>query len=146
MSEETPTPAAEKPLPLLSRGLLLEAISRSNARHEDVPVPAWGGAIRISEVGADRRFEIEDAMAGVGEFKDKSLGAKIAHLLRLTAIDEAGASILDETALEAMAKQPPSVLWPIFLAVCRVNRLDTEAAAEHAGKSAAGPHSDSPSD
>lgn len=133
MSEDTPT------LPVLTRGALLDALGKASFRFEDVPVPAWGGALRVREVGADRRFEIEDAITGEGEFKDATLGAKIAHLLRLCAIDEAGAAMLSDEDRETIAKQPPSVIYPIFRAVCRVNRLEPEAAAEHVGKSEAGP-------
>ena len=133
------------PLPLLSRGKFLDQLAKPSARVEDVPIPAWGGSIRVREVGADRRFEIEDAISGSGEWKDRNLGERLAFLLRLTAVDADGEPLVDASDLARIGAQPPSVLWPIFRAICRVNVLGSEEAAALEGESAAEPSGDSPS-
>lgn len=125
---------------LLSRSAILAA---DDLKHEDVPVPAWGGTVRIRVMtGAERdTFRLSIASASgvpVGRFS--------AALLAATIVDESGACMFTVADIDALqAKSAESLDVPAEVAM-RLNGLGSKAEADAAKNSASGQSGDSGSD
>ncbi len=110
---------------------------------EDVPVPAWGGTVRIRVMTGTERDEFRAAIAGengvpVGQFS--------AALLAATCVDENGVRLFSMEDVESLrAKSAASVDVPAAVAM-RLNGLGPKAVKDAEKNSVSDQSGDSGSD
>lgn len=123
---------------LLSKSEILAA---DDLKHEDVPVPQWGGSVRIRVMTGTERDEFRSQLASHGQ--DIPVAVFSAALVAAAAIDEAGNRLFtmeDVTALQA--KSAASLDWPAAVAM-RLNGLGGKAIEDAAKNSESGQSGDS---
>jgi hypothetical protein len=123
---------------LLNKSAILGA---ADLKHEDVPVPAWGGTVRVRMMTGAERDEFRTMAA---QYEEGIPPARFAAaLLALTCIDESGARVFTLDDIEALeAKSAGSVDVPAAVAM-RINRMGGAAVEEAAKNSASGQSDDS---
>lgn len=108
-------------------------------RHEDVPVPEWGGDIRIQSMsGTDRNsYQSETVIIGAnGRPKGVELRDQYARLLARCIVDEEGRRLfVTEKQIKALGAKDASVLERLAKVAKRVSGLGEEAVEDAAGKS-----------
>lgn len=116
---------------LLSKDAILAA---NDARFEDVPVPEWGGSVRIKSMTAQERdaWEISSMpdMSGMDP-RDKDLLNKMkdrldnvrARLVAFTAVDEAGSLMFSEEDVVALGKKSAAAIQRCYDVAQRLNGL-----------------------
>jgi len=116
-----------------------EVIAVDDLKHEDVPVPAWGGAIRLRTMSGTERDEFR-AAAAAGE-GGVPMGKFSALLLVATAVDETGARIFTLDDVEALGEKNAEALDTVAAVAMRLNGLGG-AAVSDAEKNSASTQSD----
>jgi len=108
---------------LLNKSAILGA---SDLKHEDVPVPAWGGTVRIRNMTGAERDAFRAAIAAQGE-AGVPIGKFSAALLVATCVDESGVRLFDADDMAALqAKSAASLDAPAAVAM-RLNGLGAGA-------------------
>jgi hypothetical protein len=126
---------------LLDRSAILGA---EDLKHEDVPVPQWGGSVRVRVMTGTERDEFRTTIAALGG--SLPVGKFSAVLLAATCVDASGARLFTMEDIEALhAKSATSLDAPATAAV-RLNGLGVEAVGDAAKNSASGQSDDSGSD
>ncbi|MFC8171211.1 hypothetical protein [Streptomyces sp. NPDC057325] len=119
-------------------------------RHEDVPVPEWGGEVRIQSMsGTDRNsHQAETVILGPnGRPKGVELREQYARLLARCIVDEQGRRLfVTDKQIKALGQKDASVLERLAKIAKRVNGLGEEAMEAAAGKSEAPPTGSSTTD
>jgi hypothetical protein len=126
-------------------GLLskLAILGADDLKHEDVPVPQWGGTVRIRVMTGVERDEFRAAIASDGPVP---VGKFSAALLAATCVDESGGRLFTMDDMEALqAKSAASLDAPAAVAM-RLNGLGATAVEDAAKNSASGQSGDSGSD
>lgn len=114
---------------LLSKSAILGA---SDLKHEDVPVPAWGGTVRIRTMTGEERDEFRASIATGGD-AGVPVGKFSAALLVATCVDENGDRLFSAEDMAALhAKSGSSLDAPAAVAM-RLNGL-IDGAVEAAEK------------
>jgi len=108
-------------------------------KHEDVPVPAWGGTIRLRTMTGAERDEFR-AAAAAGE-GGVPMGKFSAILLAATAVDESGARMFTLDDVEALGEKSAEALDTVVAVAMRLNGLGG-AAVSDAEKNSASTQSD----
>jgi hypothetical protein len=122
---------------LLTKDAILAA---NDLKHEDVPVPEWGGTVRVRVMTGVERDEFRAAISGE---KQVPIGKFSAALLAATVIDESGARLFSITDVEALqAKSAASMDKPTAVAM-RLNGLGEKAAEDALKNSEADQSADS---
>lgn len=125
---------------LLSKSAILGA---SDLPHEDVPVPAWGGTVRVRTMTGAERDEFRTSIASEDGVP---LGKFSAALLAATCIDESGDRLFTMDDLAALhAKSASSLDGPAAVAM-RLNGLGDKAVEDAVKNSLSGQSEDSGSD
>ena len=108
---------------LLSKNDILQA---SDLATEDVPVPAWGGTVRVrSMTGRDRdAFSESLARDASGNVDFTNYRAK---LVAKCAVDENGVQIFTEDDIAALAGKSASALATVFEVADRLNSVGASA-------------------
>ncbi|MFG2837026.1 hypothetical protein ACGFYE_18725 [Streptomyces zaomyceticus] len=110
-------------------------------RHEDVPVPEWGGTVRIQSMsGTDRNsHQAETVILGPnGRPKGIELRDQYARLLARCIVDEQGRRLyVTDKQIQALGQKDAGVLERLAKVAKRVSGMGEEAAEEAAGKSGA---------
>jgi hypothetical protein len=123
---------------LLSKSAILGA---ADLKHEDVPVPQWGGTVRVRVMNGIERDEFRSALAAAGG--TVPVGKFSAALLAATCIDESGARLFTMEDVEALqAKSAASLDAPAAVAM-RLNGLGATAVEDAAKNSASDQSGDS---
>jgi hypothetical protein len=123
---------------LLSKSAILGA---ADLKHEDVPVPQWGGTVRVRVMNGIERDEFRAALATAGD--TVPVGKFSAALLAASCIDESGARLFTMEDVEALqAKSAASLDAPAAVAM-RLNGLGANAVEDAAKNSASGQSGDS---
>lgn len=125
---------------LLSKSAILGA---SDLPHEDVPVPAWGGTVRVRTMTGAERDEFRTSIASedgvpVGKFS--------AALLAATCIDEAGKRLFSMDDMEALQTKSASSLDAPAAVAMRLNGLGATAVEDAVKNSESDQSGDSGSD
>lgn len=110
-------------------GLLTKAaiLGAGDLKTEDVPVPEWGGSVRIATMTGAARDEFRTALAADGEVP---IGKFSAALLVATCVDEKGARLFTNEDMAALqAKSAKSLDSPAAVAM-RLNGLGGAAVDE----------------
>lgn len=123
---------------LLKRSEVLEA---PDLKHEDVPVPQWGGAVRVRMLTGAERDEFRKMAA---EFEDGIPPVRFASmLLALSCIDEDGERMFTVDDIDALeAKSAGSIDVPAAVSM-RLNGFGAQAMADAQKNSASGQSDDS---
>lgn len=123
---------------LLNKAAILVA---DDLKHEDVPVPAWGGTVRVRVMtGAERdafraAIATEDGGIPVGRFS--------VALLAATLIDEQGARLFAMDEIDQLAEKSAASLDAPAAVAMRLNGLGGNAVEEAVKNSASGQSDDS---
>lgn len=121
---------------LLNRAAILDV---EDLKHEDVPVPAWGGSVRVRIMTGTERDEFR-AAAAAGE-GGVPMGKFTALLLVATAVDETGARMFALEDVEALGEKSAEALDTVAAVAMRLNGLGG-AAVSDAEKNSASTQSD----
>jgi hypothetical protein len=128
---------------LLSRQAILAA---EDLKTEDVPVPEWGGTVRVRTISAKERDAFEDSLSvGEGKARKTNIVNLRAKLVGLCCIDEGGARVFTDADLEALGAKSASVVDRIFSVAQRLNGLTKEDVEALEKNSGAGLSASSPS-
>lgn len=116
---------------LLSKDAILAA---PDLTHEDVPVPEWGGEVRVRVMTGAERAEFEaGTMVVRNGRREADLRNYQARLVALCAIDEHGHRLFSEAEVESLGGKSSQALGRVFLVAQRINGLGL-AAVEGAAK------------
>jgi hypothetical protein len=122
---------------LLNKSAILGA---SDLKHEDVPVPAWGGTVRVRELtGAER----DEFRAAIASDEGVPLGKFSAALLAACCINEAGARLFSMDDIAVLAAKNATALDAPAAAAMRLNGLGGNSIEEAVKNSLSGQSDDS---
>ncbi|MBR8084562.1 hypothetical protein [Burkholderia vietnamiensis] len=127
---------------IFSKANKVAILGAIHLKTESVEVPEWGDgvAVIVSEMSGLAR----DAFyAKKGENKDMPISASQADILLATVVDETGASVLDESDIDALRAQSSVALDRIVAVAVRLNGMQANATEDAAKNSAAAPSGDS---
>lgn len=114
----------------LSREQIIEA---DDIKTQDVPVPEWGGDVRIRGLSGSERDEYEAAMVhfapgtATGRLKLENVRAR---LVSMTAVDENGDRLFTDKDVVLLGKKSGSALDRVFEAAKRLSGLSDEDVEE----------------
>lgn len=118
-----------------------EITQATDHRYEDVPVPEWGGDVRIRSMsGTDRNaYQSETVVIGAnGRPQGINLRDQYARLLSRCIVDEQGRRIfVTEKQIKALGAKDAAVLERLVKVAKRVSGLGEGALEDAEGKSAA---------
>jgi hypothetical protein len=132
---------------LLSADQILSADDR---RYEIVPVPEWGGEVRLRSLSGAERDEYEDSLVQqVGNKQVTNARNARAKLVALCAVDANGQPLFSKAQVIKLGSKSSAALQRLFDVACRMNGFTDEDVKELEGNSDGGPlgppTSDSPS-
>ena len=123
---------------LLNKAAILGA---EDLTHEDVPVRAWGGSVRVRVMTGAERDEFRGAIAT--DDGKVPMGKFTAALLVATCIDENGARLFDIEDMEALKEKSAAALDVLADVAMRLNGLGGSAVSDAAKNSASTQSDDS---
>jgi len=126
---------------LLNKAAILGA---EDLKHEDVPVPAWGGTVRVRVMTGAERDEFRGAIAT--DEGNIPMGKFSAALLAATCIDETGARLFDVEDMDMLQEKSAAALDVLAAVAMRINGLGGGAVSDAAKNSASTQSEDSGSD
>lgn len=106
---------------LLSKSAILGA---SDLKHEDVPVPQWGGSVRVRTMNGIERDEFRALLSADGGIP---IGKFSAALLAATIVDEKGERLFTMEDVEALQKKSAASLDAPAAVAMRLNGLGGSA-------------------
>lgn len=109
-------------MPILSKASILAA----SLKHEDVPVPEWGGDVRVAMMSGAARDRFM-ALQGEGKTPFSVFQARV---LVSCVIDEDGNLLFSEDDVEALRTRSKDALDRVYEAAMRLNKLGVEAVEE----------------
>ncbi|KVN36793.1 hypothetical protein WJ63_35115 [Burkholderia pyrrocinia] len=104
---------------MLTREMILTARDLDS---EVVPVPEWGGEVRVGVMGGSAREKLMDALS-----EPRKVSEFHALMLAGTLVDESGAPIFGESDLVAIARKNPEVLGRLVDVAMRINKIGAGA-------------------
>jgi hypothetical protein len=105
---------------MLTREHILAAQDRAS---EDVAVPEWGGAVRVSAMSGAQRDHFEQSLLVDGRPDTTNAHAK---LVAACVVDESGEPLFSAADIEALGKKSAAALGRIVAVARRLNRLGTD--------------------
>ena len=123
---------------LLSKSAILGA---SDLKHEDVPVPQWGGTVRVRTMTGLERDEFRAAIST--EEGGVPVGKFAVALLVATLVDESGNRLFSQDDMAALQAKSAATLDAPAAVAMRLNGLGGTAVAEAAKNSEADQSADS---
>jgi len=121
---------------LLNKAAILGA---EDLKHEDVPVPAWGGTVRVRVMTGAERDEFRSAIAT--DEGNIPMGKFSAALLAATCIDETGARLFEVEDMDVLQEKSAAALDVLAAVAMRINGLGGNAVSD-AEKNSASTQSD----
>lgn len=125
---------------LLSKSSILQA---ADLQHEDLPMPQWGGTVRVRTMTGQERDEFRMAVSAEGGVP---VGQFNAALLLVTLVDEAGERLFTPDDMAALQKKNAATLDRLALVAVRLNGLGGQAVEGAVKNSSSGQSDDSGSD
>lgn len=107
---------------LLNKSAILGA---KDLKHEDVPVPEWGGSVRVRVMTGAERDEFRNAIAS--DEGHAPIGKVSAALLVATCIDEAGERLFSVEDMAALQEKSAASLDGLATVAMRLNGLGGSA-------------------
>ncbi len=128
---------------LLTAAQILE---RDDAQYEDVPVPEWGGSVRLRSLSGTERDAFAKSITrvtgkGKGEATEIITEGMQAKLVARSAVDDKGARLFTDEQAEALGKKSAAVLDRLFMAAQRLSALTQDEVDKKAGESEPVPNS-----
>ncbi len=130
---------------LLTREAILAA---DDAITEDVPVPEWGGTVRVRSLEGMERDRYESSFVRIGTTSRGTLGAvglstdnARARLVSMTAIDEDGRNLFSEADVLVLGHKSAAALERVSAVAQRLSGLtdrDVEELKEQLGEAPSG--------
>lgn len=118
---------------LLSKDAILGADDR---RYEIVPVPEWGGEVRLRSLSGSERDEYENSLVQqVGNKQVTNARNARAKLVALCAVDDAGAPLFEPRDVIKLGSKNSSALQRLFDVACKMNGFTDEDVKELEGNS-----------
>ncbi|MDT0270253.1 hypothetical protein RM844_28680 [Streptomyces sp. DSM 44915] len=117
--------------------------------HEDVPVPEWGGTVRVRALTGQERDAWEASMLRLGpngSVQARSTKGVRVGLVARTVIGEDGERLFTDKDMAALNEKSAAVIERLAAVARRLSGIGKEAAEEAAGKSEPTPDTASPSD
>ena len=107
---------------LLTRGEILKA---KDLKFEDVPVPEWGGTVRVQALTGDDRDEYEMFLFSQNEGDGGGVTKRgiRAYLLALSMVDDKGNRLFSRQDVEALGRKSYKALNRAFQAAQRLSGL-----------------------
>ncbi|MGW4986313.1 hypothetical protein ACWEQ3_01500 [Streptomyces mirabilis] len=131
---------------LLNRDAILAAEDKN---YEDVPVPEWGGSVRVAGMtGADRNsYQASMVVLGPnGSVQRLNMADQLAKLLSRSLVDEDGNRLFSDKDIKALSAKSGAVLDRLGDVAMRLSGLRKEDVQAEAGKSGKTLSGDSTSD
>lgn len=126
---------------LLSKDQILQADDR---RYEVVPVPEWGGEVRLRSLTGSERDEYESGLVQqVGGKQTMNARNARAKLIALCAVDEQGLPLFSKADVIKLGSKNSAALQRVFDVACRMNGFTDEDVKDLEGNS--GPAQSGPS-
>lgn len=107
---------------------------------KDVPVPEWGGEVRLrSLTGAERdQYEADSIKTGKGGRREHNLSNLRARLIALCAIDDNGNPLFTRGDVMRLGQKSALALERLFDEATKLNGMSDEDVEELAGNSESG--------
>lgn len=113
---------------LLSKNQILSADDR---RFEVVPVPEWGGEVRLRSLTGAERDEFEaKSLTGSGKKQRVNPRHLRARLIAMCAVDEQGSPLFDVSDVISLSNKSAAALERLFEVASRLAGLDEEDVEE----------------
>lgn len=127
-----------------------EIIAAEDIAYEDVPVPEWGGAVRVRGLTGAQRSLIEATMvASKGqevEVRIEAFRTLRERLVAASLVDENGKRLFTDHEVSALGEKSAVVLSRLMAVAQRLSGMDEKAVEAMAGNSEAGQSAGSGSD
>lgn len=128
---------------LLTRDQIMQAPDRCT---EVVAVPEWGGDVRVRNLTARERDELEASVyQGEGRERRANMRNLRARLVALACVDEQGARLFSDDDVALLGEKSAAAVDRIFGVAQRLAGLSTKDVEDLAGNSAPGPSAGSSS-
>lgn len=112
-------------LKLLGRDEILAAV---DLQQEDVPVPEWGGTVRIRGLSGSERDQYEAwIISGKGKNRDVNLRQSRAKLVMMCAVDVDGRRLFDEADIIRLGAKSALAMQRVFDKAAALSGLDEDA-------------------
>lgn len=122
---------------LLTKEAILAA---QDLRFEVVPVPEWGGSVRVrSMTGADRDDYEQSLIRGRTDDEAQNIRNVRARLVTYSVVDEQGNRLFTEADVEELGKKSVAALDRVFAAASRLSAVSQKDIEELGKGSAATP-------
>jgi hypothetical protein len=128
----------------LSKDAILAA---EDLETRDVPVPEWGGTVRLKALSGRERDAYEASC-----MQDRGKQGMVRNLLNVRAklvaraiVDDKGERVFADTDANALGQKSAAALDRLFEIAAEMSRLSEDDMEELAGNSEAAPSGDSPS-
>lgn len=115
---------------ILTREQILEA---SDRKTEDVPVPEWGGTVRVQSLSGRERDIYEAGLVQLGNdgtVRKVDMANARSRLASLSIVDERGERVFTEEDVEALGEKSAIALERVFDVAARLCGLTEEAIEE----------------
>jgi len=130
MDENETAPSAPK---LLTRE---EILAKTTLRSELVPVPEWGGSVRVRELTGAERDQYEASLVKMqegGKSTNLTMDNARARLASLSIVDPSGARIFTEADVQRLGQLSASALDRVFDVAGRLSKITAEDFKEISG-------------
>jgi len=115
---------AGKATTLLTRDAILAAV---DIQSEDVPVPEWGGTVRIRGLSGTERDQYEAwIIQGKGKNRDVNLRQSRAKLVMMCAVDADGKRLFDEADIIRLGAKSALAMQRVFDKAAALSGLDED--------------------
>ena len=112
-----------------------DILSADDLKYEIVPVPEWGGSVRVRSLPSEERDAYEQSCL-VGKGKDQRVTYENirAKLCSRTIVDDGGERIFSDADIALLGKKSAAALMRVFEAASRLSALNKEDVDKLAGE------------
>lgn len=109
-------------MPLLNRDEILAA---DDVKFETVPVPEWGGEVRVRAITASARDTFEQAAYAAHRDKKPLVNIR-ARMAAMCIVGEDGNQLFSESDIDALGKKSAVAMDRVYAAVAKLNALSDQ--------------------
>lgn len=117
---------------LLNREAILAA---NDLPTKDVPVPQWGGSVRVRSLTGAERDQFECDILAARRDGKISPGNVRARYVAMCVVDEAGANVFTPADIEALGRKSAAALDLVYQEILSFNALTEDDVEELVGNS-----------
>lgn len=131
-------------MPLLTKDEILQA---DDLPTEDVPVPEWGGTVRVRTLKGTERDKFEESITDFEADSRRIIAENLrAKLVAVSVVDESGKRLFDDNDVRRLGGKSARALDRVFSVAQRLSGITNEDVEELVKNSPAGQSGDSGSD